>query len=113
MRLKSLATIAATAAVLAGCLPPRDHAQLPAVSEPMTTAAQKQWPEATTASLEHGRDQMQSSCTMCHSMPSVHHESAKDWPDVMKGMAKKAKLGADDEAAMLHYVLAAQAITPK
>jgi hypothetical protein len=114
MRVPFAATLAAlVAACLSGCLPPRDHAELPAVSEPMTAAAQKQWPNATAASLQHGHDQMQMSCTKCHSMPSVHHESEKEWPDVMKSMAKKAKLDADTEVAMLHYVLAAQAVTPK
>ncbi len=104
---RAIAVITLTFGV-AGCLPPRDHAALPEVSDRMTTWATGQWADATTTQLMHGRDTMLGKCTACHSMPSPDHESAKEWPSVMKSMSHKAKLPDTDEAAMLRYILAAR-----
>jgi len=98
----------AGAGLLAGCLEPREHADLPAVSPQMAAWAATQWPDASPAQLGHGRETMESHCTSCHGMPSPLHETAKDWPDVMQDMAGNAKLGAGDEAAMLRYILSAR-----
>jgi cytochrome c5 len=107
-----LILVVAGAGALAGCLPPRDHAQLPPVSPAMTAWASAQWPDASPAQLSHGRETMESHCTACHSMPSPLHETAKDWPEVMQDMAEKAKLPTADEVAMLRFILAARASMP-
>ena len=98
---------------LAGCLPPRDHANLPEVSDRMVTYATGQWADATPTQLMHGRDTMLTTCTACHSMPSPDHESVAEWPSVMKSMGHKAKVSDADESAMLRYILAARESSPK
>jgi len=107
-----LVVVLVGAAALAGCLAPREHAVLPAVSPPMAAWAVAQWPDATAGQLSHGRESMEGHCTSCHGMPSPRHETAKDWPDVMQDMAGNAKLGAADEAAMLRYILSARNAQP-
>jgi len=104
--------ISAGILTLAGCLPPRDHAQLPTVSPDMATWAATQWSDTSAAQLSHGRETMENHCTACHSMPSPLHETVKDWPDVMQDMADHAKLGNVDQQAMLRYILAARNFLP-
>lgn len=110
--LRSLACVGAVVAIT-GCLPPRDHATLPEVSDRMVTYATGQWPDATPTQLMHGRDTMLTKCTACHSMPSPDHESVQEWPSVMKSMSKKAKVADTDEAAMLRFIIAARESVPK
>jgi hypothetical protein len=58
--------------------------------------------------LEHGRHIYLGKCTSCHAAEPVAKYPATRWPGIIREMSADAKLSADDESAVLAYVLAAR-----
>src|SRR5690606_29653859 len=77
------------------------------VSPEMLTRAQSHDSSATEATITHGKTVYEAKCGTCHALPLPSAHSAEEWPEWVKKMAPQAKLSADDEEAVLHYVLAA------
>ncbi len=67
--------------------------------------AQSQWPTATAADLEAGRQVLLTKCDGCH-RPHLPEEFAPSaWPTYLTEMAPRAKLTAQDRAVLEQYVI--------
>ncbi len=60
-----------------------------------------------TAVLTQGRQIYLGQCTACHVAEPVAKYSAGQWPGIIREMAVETKLSADEERAVLAYVMAA------
>ncbi len=67
---------------------------------------------ASPAVLESGRHLYLTRCTKCHTAEPVRDYSAQEWRELMPEMAQDAKMTAEEEAAVLAYVLAARQFVP-
>jgi hypothetical protein len=81
---------------------------VPAVTPSMVERAKGSSPDATLQQLGHGRDLFTSKCGHCHNLPDPKEQTAEQWRPIMDEMADKAKLSADEKAAVLAFVLAAR-----
>jgi mono/diheme cytochrome c family protein len=61
---------------------------------------------ARLGQLERGRELYVTKCARCHSVEPVTRYSAQEWREIVPDMARKAKLGPADEAAVEAYVFA-------
>ena len=59
------------------------------------------------AALDAGRRIYLESCTRCHVAEPVREYPAARWPGIIADMAERSKLSAEQERAVLAYVLAA------
>ncbi len=80
---------------------------------PVVSPAMKKYSKASSAVLERGCVVHQAKCAKCHPF----EDPARYTPDelrneVMPPMARKSKLDAADEQAVLEYLLAARQLPP-
>jgi hypothetical protein len=93
-----LAPLLAAAGLLAGCM------STESIAPPVSLLAAGNG----AAELSRGRAiYLGSKCTSCHTAEPVAKYPAAEWPGIVREMSPKAKLGAEDESAVLAYVLAA------
>ncbi len=110
MHLRHIASVlllAGAVMLTMGCQP-RGNAHLPETTPAMAKAAQARWPDATVDQLTRGRILMGARCSECHGLADPASEPANEWPEIMRRMAKKAKLDAAQREDVLRYVLAAR-----
>ena len=70
--------------------------------------------QAQPARLERGLRVYQENCAKCHSFENPAYYSTEKLANrIIPAMAKKSKLGPDDEQAVLIYLLAARKLPPK
>lgn len=68
---------------------------------------------APITELERGYDIHQAKCAKCHAFEDPANYEADEWiDDIMPEMARKSKLNAVDEKAVLAYLLAARKLPP-
>lgn len=58
--------------------------------------------------LQRGHEVYTSQCSRCHELKMPSKISSADWHIVVPGMAWNASISADDEDAVLKYILAAR-----
>jgi hypothetical protein len=61
------------------------------------------------AGLRRGRSLFVSRCIECHTLPAVSAHSVTEWPRLIDEMAGRANLKAEEQSALLAYILAARA----
>jgi hypothetical protein len=106
MRPAILAIALLSVVALAACFPPRGNAPVPELTPAITASAAKRFPGTTEAQVAQGRALMVAHCGECHGMPAIDSEPAQEWADeILPEMAKKAKLNADETAALTRFVL--------
>jgi hypothetical protein len=101
VRILGLAAVLST-----GCA----HVPLPTATPEQVAAAQSRTPGVTFESLEAARVLAQEKCSGCHAVPKPTKEDVDEWPDVMSKMGKKAKLSADQTAAVTAYLQAVDVV---
>lgn len=87
---------------------PRSHGASPAVTPGMVAYASRAWPGTTAARLAEGRALLRERCIECHHRPGPEMAQAAQWPDVLRLMAKRARLSDAERETILHYLLAAK-----
>ena len=81
-------------------------------SPPVSPALQK-YSKATSTMLERGYVVHQAKCAKCHPFENPADYTPEELrSDVMPAMARKSKLDAADEEAVLEYLLAARQLPP-
>lgn len=78
----------------------------PKVSTKLIAAA----PDNDARELEHGRTLFLNRCLQCHTLPAVTKYSAAEWPGLVRGMAARAELNAEQEREIIAYLRAASAL---
>ncbi len=69
-------------------------------------AAKTKYPDATAEVLKKGHDiYFGEACTSCHGAKKITNFSADELPDIIDGMAHKAKISAEEKDAVLKYVM--------
>ena len=91
--------------VTAGCAPKAGLAPGP-LDNAHIDAAHRRWPDVSAVTLERGRQAFVSSCNRCHQYPDRAAYDEAHWPAIMRRMAGKARLSADEEASILRFILA-------
>jgi mono/diheme cytochrome c family protein len=79
-----------------------------ALSANGAASASTRWPGVTAESLAHGRELFLANCNRCHGYPDLAAIGDDHWPGIVEKMGKKADLGPEDRAAVLHFVLASR-----
>jgi hypothetical protein len=87
---------------------PRNTGTSPEVTPAMVEYASHLWPGSTAAQLAQGRALLRERCIECHHRPGPEMAQAAQWPDVLKLMAKRAKLSDEERETILHYLLSAK-----
>ncbi len=80
---------------------------VPHPTEAHLARARARWPDATAASLEHGRQLYVARCSGCHPLHPPGTQPAARWAEVLDQMAPRAKLSADERELVLRYLTAA------
>jgi len=93
---------------LAGCFFPKSGTAPGPLSSAALEGAQVRWPEASSESLEKGRQLYLASCNGCHSYPDMGHYAEEQWPAIMSRMGDKSDLSEEDSELVLRFVLAAR-----
>ena len=70
------------------------------------TIAQTHWNGTTIDQLKQGYSIYSTSCVQCHDMKNIQDFTLNDWPGIIDGMSKKAKLSPDQKNLVSHYILA-------
>lgn len=94
------------------CFPKSAEAPAAASPESVSLAATR-WPDSSATQLEHGRQTMLKACNRCHGYASPAAYTPEEWTKITARMSKKAKLSADDETALLRYLVAQSSNTSK
>ena len=90
----------ACAAVVGACAP-----AMPEPSANDATMAAKRYPGVTVEDLAAGRTTYVSKCSRCHNLFRPSERSPEAWPAIVKDMGARAKLSADETAAVERYVV--------
>ncbi len=91
------------ALALTGC-----GAVIPRVTPQLVEAARQRDPTLDEQMLERVRTLYVNRCSSCHSLTNPRDYTAQEWPEWMRKMAKKSKLGREDEHRLLVFVLTAR-----
>ena len=78
------------------CCTPKISPLAATEAEPVKTVPDK---------LTLGHTLYMNKCGTCHNLKDPHSQSEEGWRKIVPPMAKKAKLTADQEILILHYVL--------
>jgi cytochrome c5 len=87
----------------------------PDVSDDLVRIGQSKWPDASQASLQHGRDLFTASCGkggFCHKLPTPKSRTVEQWNPIMVKMAKNAKLDDAQRESVLQFILAVRDLPP-
>ena len=88
-------------AALAACTP----TFAPAPQSADVARIEQQFPDTTLPELETGRRVYLSRCTSCHAPVAPQSIPASRWPDEVREMSERARLG-EQEAAVIKYLVA-------
>lgn len=103
------ASLLAGLLLVSGCGFPKTVASPPApLTADEVALAQKQSPQANSDTLNAGRTHYIAKCNGCHGYPDIATIADDKWPEIMKRMAKKSDLSAEQESQVLAFVLAAK-----
>ncbi len=100
--------LAAACSAVAGC-----GAVIPRVTPELVGYAQRRDPAADLPGMEVARTLYVNRCNSCHSLNDPRGYDEQEWHGWMRKMARKAKLTAAQEAAVLVFVLAARETPPE
>ncbi len=101
--MRRTAGVALVCALIAGC-----GSAVPRVSPELVAVARRDWPEASEASLAHGRDLYTTRCNTCHALPLPREHLAQEWPALVRSMAKRSKLDQAGQDDVLRFIVAAR-----
>lgn len=87
------------AAALAGC------ATIPHPTAADALRASARWPESSVPQLEADRSRYVAKCSGCHALKTPGRYREDQWVRYLERMGDRAKLNAEDHAAILRYVL--------
>ena len=62
-------------------------------------------PIAENSKFAEGKNIFENSCAKCHDLPNPKDYNDDEWAPLVKAMAEKAKLNADQEELVYQYVL--------
>jgi len=68
--------------------------------------AQAHWNGTTIDQLKQGYSIYSTKCVECHDMKNIQDFTLTDWPSIIEGMSRKAKLSPDQQNLVSHYILA-------
>lgn len=72
--------------------------------------AQKQWPDVTPESLNHGYTIYTTRCNKCHGLKRLTRYTEAEWAKAINTMAPKAKLTGDEKEILKKYIFAAREV---
>ena len=70
------------------------------------TRAQQEWPDASVASLERGRDLYVARCSGCHPLHRPNEFEPARWNELVTKMAPRARLSEEERTQILRYLAA-------
>ena len=68
--------------------------------------AQAHWNGTTIDQLKQGYSIYSTKCVECHDMKNIQDFTLTDWPGIIEGMSRKAKLSPEQRDLVSHYILA-------
>src|SRR5215510_4780966 len=95
-RLALLLFAAAASACASGSIPHPTPADV--------TRAQQEWPDASVASLERGRDLYVARCSSCHPLHRPAEYPPARWNELVTKMGPRAKLSEEEREQILRYL---------
>lgn len=104
----SLTACVALLATTTGCAFPEAGPLPPPFTPADVDAAKTRFPTTDKTSLDAGRDLFASRCNGCHNYPDVWKIDDAHWPDIVKGMGKKAELDDAQSRSVLSFILVAR-----
>lgn len=88
---------------LIGC-----NTRIPTVTPELVAQAQQRDPTVNTSDMEHARSLYVNRCGSCHALNDPQNYNVPEWRQWMQRMAPKARLDAEQQQAVLGYILAAR-----
>lgn len=79
---------------------------VPYPSASQVARARARWPDATRASLEHGRKLYVARCSGCHTLYAPTSRAAPRWAAIVEEMAPRAKLSPHEAELVTRYLVA-------
>jgi cytochrome c5 len=77
---------------------------IPHPSPADVTRAQEEWPDASAAGLERGRDLYVVRCSGCHPLHRPGEYERAGWNRVLAKMAPRARLSEEERTQILRYL---------
>jgi mono/diheme cytochrome c family protein len=102
MRTRSVSWLALAVGLAAGCSAALDH---PAPQDVEWASAR--WPGTSLTDLQHGRELYVEKCAGCHHLPLPAAYSPAEWEGYVAYMTADAKLKADEQDAIVRFLMAA------
>lgn len=103
----STAALALGALLLQGC-----GVVMPRVTPEFMAVAQRRDPVVDQPRMEVTRELIVNRCASCHSLDDPHAFNEDEWHTWVRKMARKAKLDAAQEHAVLTFILTARELPP-
>ena len=73
--------------------------------KPIEKAKPMEKPMPENSKIAEGKNIFENSCAKCHDLPNPKDYNDDEWAPLVKAMAEKAKLNADQEELVYQYVL--------
>jgi cytochrome c5 len=79
---------------------------IPQITSDSLERARVQWPDATMAQLESGRQTYMLKCSGCHSLVAPQTKTATEWKRGLEEMKTRAKLSEEETDRIFQYLYA-------
>lgn len=99
-RTRALCLALAASLALLACV------RLPPLTKGQVAAAAQKWPDTDIPNLKIGRDLYKQRCKECHWLKSADGLRTEKWEESFEEMAENAKLQAQEQALVEHYLWA-------